>query len=271
MNLVTRIITALVLIGMCAAILKWLPTWGFIYFIEFFMLIGLLEWCRLGKMNEIKQSITFAIFIAITLPFIMGFIGFALTSVSRLRLYEAFFLGITAILWLSLIPWVLYKKINILKGWMGMVMGAWILAVTVIAVSNLINRSAFALFAGLSIPIIADTFAYAGGKLIGKTPFTIISPKKTKEGVVVGLIAVTFFGGFILKLSFGLHYGFAFPIALICGVAAVIGDLLESMAKRYAQVKDSGTILPGHGGILDRFDSHFASLTVLTALLWVVG
>ncbi len=113
---------------------------------------------------------------------------------------------------------------------------------------------------------INDTMAYIVGSFIGKTPFSSISPKKTWEGTIGGallaVLAVTLIG----------HYAFNFPIralvlmSLVAAIAGTAGDLFESKLKRLAGVKDSGSIMPGHGGFLDRFDSLLVATTVTWAL-----
>lgn len=101
---------------------------------------------------------------------------------------------------------------------------------------------------------INDTMAYLVGSFIGKTPLSPISPKKTWEGTVGGailcVVAMTFIGH-----ALGLTYVDAAMIAAIAAVLGTLGDLFESKLKRMAGVKDSGSIMPGHGGFLDRFDS----------------
>jgi phosphatidate cytidylyltransferase len=104
---------------------------------------------------------------------------------------------------------------------------------------------------------INDTMAYIVGSFIGKTPFSKISPKKTWEGTIGGIILCTIVVGALTPLCFKndiakIHW---YMLALIAAVAGTIGDLLESKLKRTAGVKDSGNIMPGHGGFLDRFDS----------------
>jgi phosphatidate cytidylyltransferase len=107
---------------------------------------------------------------------------------------------------------------------------------------------------------INDTMAYIVGSFIGRTPLSKISPKKTWEGTVGGIIlCITVIGALtplVLYREFLLMHSIAFGI--IAGISAVVGtfgDLLESKLKRSAGVKDSGHIMPGHGGFLDRFDS----------------
>jgi len=105
---------------------------------------------------------------------------------------------------------------------------------------------------------INDTMAYIVGSLIGKTPFSKISPKKTWEGTVGGAIlcvAVIALLGYFTAPANGYHVIHWIAIAAIAAVVGTAGDLLESKLKRLANVKDSGHIMPGHGGFLDRFDS----------------
>lgn len=112
---------------------------------------------------------------------------------------------------------------------------------------------------------INDTMAYMVGSLIGKTPLSRISPKKTWEGTVGGallcILLMDFLGIYLLKSS----PADAFVIAAIAAIAGTAGDLLESKLKRMANVKDSGQIMPGHGGFLDRFDS----LILATPIVWL--
>ena len=102
---------------------------------------------------------------------------------------------------------------------------------------------------------INDTMAYIVGSFIGKTPLSKISPKKTWEGTIGGAmlcIGVITFIGYIARFY---HYNNWIIIASCCAFFGTLGDLLESKIKRMAKVKDSGSIMPGHGGFLDRFDS----------------
>ena len=108
---------------------------------------------------------------------------------------------------------------------------------------------------------VNDTMAYLVGSFIGKTPLSKISPKKTWEGTIGGIILCVIAIGFLYPLiiySFSRHeIGSVrwFIIPAICAIFGTIGDLFESKLKRMADVKDSGSFMPGHGGFLDRFDS----------------
>lgn len=115
---------------------------------------------------------------------------------------------------------------------------------------------------------INDTMAYIVGSLIGKTPLTKISPKKTWEGTLGGIIlAVLVMGVIGYFINPEIDWQSVFVWMIIAGIASVtgtFGDILESKLKRMADIKDSGSILPGHGGFLDRFDS----LLLATPFVW---
>lgn len=112
---------------------------------------------------------------------------------------------------------------------------------------------------------IADTGAYFTGKAIGKTKFSDTSPNKTLEGVFGGIIIATILGTYM-----GLYiapFWTALVVTLLTATASVFGDLFESYLKREAGVKDSGDILPGHGGILDRIDGYLFGAPMMVIAL----
>src|SRR5690554_2373202 len=101
-----------------------------------------------------------------------------------------------------------------------------------------------------------DTFAYICGKLLGKYKlFPSISPKKTIEGFVGGVLFAIIAGVLINSYFIEVSYLFWVLVAILVGSFGTVGDLVESKFKRQAEIKDSGKIIPGHGGILDRLDS----------------
>ncbi|HSV11493.1 MAG TPA: phosphatidate cytidylyltransferase [Hanamia sp.] len=107
---------------------------------------------------------------------------------------------------------------------------------------------------------INDTMAYIVGSFIGKTPLSSISPKKTREGTIGGIILCVIV---ISLIGYFTKYYSVFDwifISLFCAVFGTLGDLLESKLKRMANVKDSGSLMPGHGGFLDRFDSMLVAI-----------
>jgi len=117
----------------------------------------------------------------------------------------------------------------------------------------------------LAVVALTDVGAYAVGKSIGKTKFCETSPNKTMEGVVGG-IAVATVGGMFFGLPI-VDFGVAFLISFGVAVTSIFGDLYESSLKRSAGVKDSGDILPGHGGVLDRIDGYLFGGIVMLVLL----
>jgi phosphatidate cytidylyltransferase len=117
------------------------------------------------------------------------------------------------------------------------------------------------------IVALTDTMAYFVGRAIGKRPFSPTSPKKTLEGVFGGIAFATV-GGVALGIAL-FDYSILQLIAfsLIISISSIFGDLFESFLKRSAGVKDSGDILPGHGGVLDRLDGYLLSAPLLLVLL----
>lgn len=116
---------------------------------------------------------------------------------------------------------------------------------------------------------MCDSAAYFAGSFFGKHHFSSISPKKTIEGSIAGLIAsmiTTALGWyFLVPEEYPLYIGLI--LGLLIGIFAQIGDLLVSLMKRYFEVKDASNILPGHGGILDRFDSVFFTAPIINIVM----
>ena len=136
--------------------------------------------------------------------------------------------------------------------------------------SNLIIFSFFSLISILQKPnslsiilyivilvSIMDIFAYLGGKLLGKNKIIPkISKGKTIEGTVVGLLFIII-TSFLIKDLMNYNVTYSIIYGLMIGILTFLGDLIESIFKRDVGVKDSGKLIPGHGGLLDRFDGYF--------------
>ena len=149
-------------------------------------------------------------------------------------------------------------------------------------IANSSGRSFF--FTALLISVFTDIFALAFGKLLGKRfIYPSISPNKTLEGTLLGLVIPSFlflflgylfieleiiglevFSKFLVISLFIDSYGYliTFFIILISSLASISGDLLASKSKRLMGIKDFGNLLPGHGGVLDRIDSHIICIPV---------
>lgn len=105
------------------------------------------------------------------------------------------------------------------------------------------------------ISFVTDTYAYIGGRLIGKTKLCDISPNKTVEGSVIGIIMGTLIGSVYYFNVIGSDLSIVICMSLLLSIIGEIGDLMFSNIKRYFNKKDYSNIIPGHGGVLDRLDS----------------
>ncbi len=120
---------------------------------------------------------------------------------------------------------------------------------------------------------LCDSSAYFAGSFLGKHHFSSISPKKTVEGSVAGLAAAVIVSllGWIYFADDRFPWYLGLGMGIIIGIFAQLGDLLVSLIKRYFRVKDASHIIPGHGGILDRFDSVFFTAPILNLYLIVIS
>lgn len=187
---------------------------------------------------------------------IFVFLAFILGSISK----EPLAFGI--LLFLAVVGYLVYVKARTLKASLPYLYPV----VPIFALWQLyLSQGMFELFWLIFIVVICDSGAYFVGKLIGSTPFSLTSPNKTREGVIGGVLLAT-----ILGTLFGL-FEYKFFLSLICSllvaVFAVFGDLLESYFKRKSGVKDSSTLIPGHGGVLDRIDALIIAVFVMLAFL----
>ena len=132
-----------------------------------------------------------------------------------------------------------------------------------------IHRELF--FVAILIAVLTDSIAYYSGKKLGKIKiFPKTSPNKTLEGLICGNLITTLLLTFIIvsrPTFFDLNYLLLILIVWVSSLAAILGDYLQSRFKRIQNIKDSGKILPGHGGISDRLDSHLTTLPVFFGLL----
>jgi len=137
--------------------------------------------------------------------------------------------------------------------------------------------SYFFMYWAFSIPILViasiwinDTMAYLVGSFIGKTPLSSVSPNKTWEGTIAGIIISVLLVTKVLGIWIPIQEKFIFLISIVSCVTGTFGDLFESKLKRLAGVKDSGTMMPGHGGFLDRFDSILFAVPFVWLLLQIL-
>lgn len=179
--------------------------------------------------------------------------------------------------WLALAFWILGVPLWFARRWLitgsiiGLPVGVIVLIPTWLALIQLRQAGEFVLLGYMAIVWIADSGAYFCGRAFGRHKLApTISPGKTWEGAVGGACAVMAYG-FMCRQLVPVFAGlpvWLFALALLLfTVLSVMGDLFESLMKRQAGMKDSGTILPGHGGALDRIDSLTSTLPVAVLLL----
>jgi len=259
--LITRLVTAAIALPVFIGGLLWLPNsyWGGI--LLFFLLIGAREWTKLCDYSRTGSGL---------------FMTAVLLSAVAVFLFphDGWVYGASVVFWILLAPaWLMCRwkaSHPLLLGLSG-----WIVLVPTWLALTRLQMQPLQLLSLLAIVWIADSAAYFAGKRFGRRKLAPdISPGKTWEGVIGAFVAVAVYY-LVLKLAF--EPAVAWPGALtgIILFAAIIvmsieGDLFESWIKRQAGVKDSGRLLPGHGGVLDRIDGltstmPLAALAVLYA------
>lgn len=117
---------------------------------------------------------------------------------------------------------------------------------------------------------INDTVAYIVGSFIGKTPLSSVSPNKTWEGTIAGVVIAVLLVSKVLGVWIPIQEKYIFLMSTVAAIAGTFGDLFESKLKRLAGVKDSGTMMPGHGGFLDRFDSILFAVPFVWLVLQIL-
>jgi len=185
--------------------------------------------------------------------------------------------GLHAALLISAAGWIIIELVFTPKnelskftplgfGLFGMVWIIWSLAHMTL-IKELPDGTAL-LFYLLFVISFSDIFAYFGGKRFGKSMLApTISPKKTWEGSFFGVVGGGIVGAVFGEITMSMFWLYGMLLAMVLAVVGQFGDLIESKIKRLCNVKDSGKILPGHGGILDRIDGHMLAAPVFYYLL----
>ena len=220
-------------------------------------LLALYEWSKLLYFKSHEKKI----FLAISLALIYFIDKYLNSEDSRLILL------IASVFWLCIAPLFLIFKINLKNFFFSSLIG-WILVMPlIISLNYLIELSPWVVLLVLTTIWLADSGAYFFGKQFGKRKLApSISPGKTWEGFVGALFVVSLFSIVMTYFGFVNSYMSILFFNLIL-ILSVEGDLFESYIKRMAKVKDSGDLIPGHGGVLDRIDSLCSSLPLATLIL----
>lgn len=266
----TRILTALVLVPLTIAALFFLPprAWGVATLLV--VLIASSEWAALSGHSS------FGAWLLVVAMLVLG-AGMLFSPWTAFDGGDGWpsalvmsICGGATLFWIAIAPaWLYFGWRTESKAVLTLV-GGLVLAATWISVVQLQARSPALLLALMAIVWVADTAAYFAGRRFGKRKLApSISPGKTWEGVYGALIAVALYALALLPFAHDAGYSnrlvpvvIAGWVALVLALAAVsvVGDLFESQLKRQRGVKDSGKLLPGHGGVLDRIDALMAAL-----------
>lgn len=271
-----RVATALVLVSALLSAIFLLPQNAWLLFVGVLVVVATVEWGGLigllGVARIIYCAVTAVVFLAACLA--GGLTG---TSAEASPQVLLFVFGIGAGFWLAVAPLWLSGKWPLRAGGVGVVVGWLVVIPAGLALVHLRAVDPLVLLAAMAVVWVADIAAYFVGRAIGRRKLAPgISPGKSWEGALGAVVFVVVYG-FVVTYGWpqlGLPspsgvsgvLGLAAGLVLITAVS-IVGDLFESLAKRQAGVKDSGNILPGHGGILDRIDSLTSTLPLVSLAL----
>lgn len=262
-----RIITAVILIPLVLAAVFKLPPETFTKALAVVMLLAAWEWSNLMGIRDIQARISYVLIC------LGAIVLFSLFNVAWLY-------GLVVIAWCFFISWILRYPDGV-EVWARGVFFEGVLGLVLIVptwgalslIQAMENGSWWLLFL-MGIVWGADTGAYFVGRLYGQNKLAPqVSPGKSIEGVVGGLVTTALLTTFIWMFATlpDVSLGKMLIFTIVVATVSVTGDLFESMLKRHRGIKDSGNILPGHGGILDRIDSLTAASPFFLFGLYMLG
>jgi phosphatidate cytidylyltransferase len=257
----TRFITALILFPI-VAILVYLGGWFFFAALAGMALLATWEFVHMMQVKGHKPHLLLAF-------------GFALVPLLSMQAPEQrFFISTISILFVISLVWQLFQADSTapVVDWALTIVGCYIgLGLGHLFGLRLLAEGIAWVWIALLSTWGCDSLAYFVGRAVGKRKFwPRLSPKKTWEGILGG-VGGGMLGGFLVSLFSSIPLVHALIIGLLVSIAAPLGDVSISMMKRYAGVKDSSHLIPGHGGMLDRIDSLlFVAIVVFYYATWVV-
>jgi phosphatidate cytidylyltransferase len=266
----TRLVSAAIMVPLVVGGVIYLPTAGVALALALVMSVGLWEWGAMVPLDSVPARIAYPAGVAALM---------ALVWAAPLDRVLVPLLVVAVIWWRTALYWLVHpgfgaqstRAVRALKVCAGVLvmLPCWASFVSLHAREDHGPQITLAL---LIMVWLADSGAYFAGRQLGRTRLApVISPGKTWEGVLGGIVVTA-----IAVLLAGYWYSRSLewtltlaPVALLAVMFSIVGDLLESLMKRQAGIKDSGGIIPGHGGILDRIDSLTAAAPMfLAGMLW---
>ena len=251
-----RVITALIGIPLLIAVIYLAPPWVFTILILFVALVGLNEFYSMMR-PKVAEMILFLNYL-LTIALFFSLLGKGPLYISIFPLFVLFPLA-------SFI--FTYPKHRAKMGDIGqIIMGPFYICLPLafLAIIARLPQGQLWVFFILAVTFAGDISSFYSGRLLGGHKLTQISPGKTWEGALGGLTANLVSAGILGYLFFpSLSIISIMVLGIVIGICGQVGDLAESMLKRISNIKDSGKILPGHGGILDRIDSLLFAIPVL--------
>tara|TARA_R110002073_G_scaffold101455_2_gene230544 strand:+ start:4495 stop:5319 length:825 start_codon:yes stop_codon:yes gene_type:complete len=264
----TRILTVVIILPLFLVALFYLPEIFWAALLLSLTVTGSREWCGLAQFS-VQNTIIYMLLTAL----VGGELLFLLSEAVQIDMYSPIFTWIyvfSFVFWIIGAPLFLRQSQPIKNPILLMLVGWLLLLPTCLALYQIHAISPLLLLGFMATIWISDTAAYFTGRTFGKHKLAgVISPGKTWEGVAGALVAVLIYGLIWGQMVEGDSITMMLvPLLLLMTFLGIVGDLFESLMKRHAGVKDSGNILPGHGGILDRIDALTSTLPVaILALL----
>jgi phosphatidate cytidylyltransferase len=263
----TRVATASIALALFAAALFLLPQSAWALVLLVVLALGAWEWAALARYSRIT-SVVYTSFLVVSAAALFYLAPRLTTAPERI---DVAVYASSCVFWLVIAPLWLGRRWHTRNAALVAVAG-WIALVPMWLALVRLQPTPWALIIVMSVVWIADTAAYAAGKSFGRNKLAPqISPGKTWEGAFGAMIAVAvYYGVLLLALAPEQRYfnGIGgLGLFLLILVLSIEGDLFESWMKRQAGVKDSGQLLPGHGGILDRIDGLTATMPLAALAL----
>ena len=261
----TRIITAAVLVAVLLAVVLWLPPLATSVALTLVVLAGAWEWSAFLRAPPRLVRALYVAAVAALLPVIW--------QLAATPAGTATVLAIAVLWWIVALLWVIFAPRRAAR-WSAAIAGVLALVPAWLALMRLrlaMPRGAEWLLFVLMLVWVADIGAFFVGRRFGRMRLAPeVSPGKTWEGVLGG-IAVSALVALAGSGWFGVAPILFVPLCLVAVGFSVVGDLTESLLKRYAGMKDSGTLFPGHGGVMDRIDSVTSAAPILVFGLIAFG